>query len=64
MNKSASLTLALAADADFTLDFDTVSGSVSSELACKTESGRRVFGKGSGEYSIDTTSGSVYIEKN
>ena len=60
---SGSVSLCLPADADFTLDFDTVSGSFSSELACKTESGRRVFGKGSGEYSIDTTSGSVYIEK-
>ena len=53
----------LTADADFTLDFDTVSGSFSSELACKTENSRRIFGNGSGDYSIDTTSGSVRIEK-
>ena len=60
---SGSVTLCLPADADFTLDFDTVSGSFSSELACKTESSRRIFGSGLGEYSIDTTSGSVHIEK-
>ena len=40
-----------------------LSGSFSSELACKTESSRRIFGNGNGDYSIDTTSGSVYIEK-
>ena len=60
---SGSVTLCLPADADFTLDFDTVSGSFSSELACKTESSRRIFGSGLGEYSIYTTSGSVHIEK-
>ena len=60
---SGSVTLCLPADGDFTLDFDTVSGSFSSELACKTESSRRIFGNGQGEYSIDTTSGSVYFEK-
>ncbi|MGN0982789.1 MAG: DUF4097 family beta strand repeat-containing protein [Candidatus Limivicinus sp.] len=60
---SGSVSLCLPADGDFTLDFDTVSGSFSSELACKTEGSRCVFGKGNGDYSIDTTSGSVYIEK-
>ena len=53
MNKSASITL----------DFDTVSGSFSSALACKTEGSRRILGRGNGDYSIDTTSGSVHIEK-
>lgn len=61
---SGSVSLCLPADAGFTLDFDTVSGSFSSELACETESSRRIFGKGQGNYNIDTTSGSVYIEKN
>lgn len=60
---SGSVSLCLPADADFTLDFDTVSGSFSSELACKTENGRCIFGTGRGDYSIDTTSGSVHIEK-
>ena len=40
-----------------------LSGSFSSALACKTENSRRIFGSGLGEYSIDTTSGSVHIEK-
>ena len=53
MNKSASITL----------DFDTVSGSFSSALACKTENSRRIFGNGNGDYSIDTTNGSVRIEQ-
>ena len=60
---SGSVTLCLPADADFTLDFDTVSGSFSSALSCKTEGSRRIFGNGNGDYSIDTTSGSVQIEK-
>lgn len=60
---SGSVSLCLPADGDFTLDFDTVSGSFSSELACKTEGSRRVFGKGNGDYSVDTTSGSLWIEK-
>lgn len=60
---SGSVTLHLPSDADFTLDFDTVSGSFSSDLACKTEGGRHIFGKGTGEYSVDTTSGSLWIEK-
>lgn len=45
------------------LDFDTVSGSFSSALACKTDGSRRIFGRGNGDYSIDTTSGSVRTEK-
>ena len=60
---SGSVSLCLPADGDFTLDFDTVSGSFSSDLTCRTEGSRRIFGKGRGDYSIDTTSGSVYIEK-
>ena len=60
---SGSVTLCLPADGDFTLDFDTVSGSFSSDLAFKTEGSRRIFGRGTGDYSIDTTSGSVNIEE-
>ena len=57
MNRSASLTLAL------TLCALLLSGRFSSELTCKTEGGRRDFGKGNGDYSVDTTSGSLWIEK-
>ena len=60
---SGSVTLCLPADGDFTLGFDTVSGSFSSALACKTDGSRRIFGRGNGDYSIDTTSGSVRIEQ-
>ena len=60
---SGSVTLCLPADGDFTLDFDTVSGSFSSDLAFKTEGSRRIFGRGTGDYIIDTTSGSVNIEE-
>ena len=60
---SGSVTLCLPADGDFTLDFDTVSGSFSSDLAFKTEGSRRIFGRGTGDYSIDTLSGSVNIEE-
>ena len=40
-----------------------LSGSFSSALACKTEDSRRIFGNGNGDYSIDTTNGSVRIEQ-
>ena len=40
-----------------------LSGSFSSALACKTENSRRIFGNGNGDYSIDTTNGSVRIEQ-
>lgn len=61
---SGTVSLCLPADADFTLDFDTVSGSFSSELACKKEKSRYLFGTGWGDYTIDTTSGSLHIAEN
>lgn len=60
---SGAVSLCLPADADFTLDYDTVSGSLSSDLTCKKEKSRYIFGKGLGDYRIDTTSGSVKIEE-
>lgn len=61
---SGSVSLRLPADADFILDYDTVSGSLSSDLACKKEKSRYLFGTGRGDYHIDTTSGSVNIAEN
>ena len=57
MKKTASLALTLP------LCPLLLSGRFSSELTCKTEGGRHIFGKGTGEYSVDTTSGSLWIEK-
>lgn len=59
---SGSLTLCLPENADFTLHFDTVSGSFSSDLLYKTEHREYIFGNGAGAYNIGTTSGNVTIQ--
>lgn len=58
---SGSIDLALPEDASFTLDYDSTSGDLSSDLPCRTESGQYLFGGGKAEYQIGTVSGDVRI---
>ena len=58
---SGSIDLALPEDASFTLDYDSTSGDLSSDLPCRTESGQYLFGDGKAEYQIGTVSGDVRI---
>lgn len=58
---SGNIDLALPDDASFTLDFDATSGELSSDLPYTMESGRYIFGDGTGEYVIGTISGDVRI---
>lgn len=58
---SGSVKLYLPEDAGFTLRFSTVSGSFVSDLPCKADGKRYVCGSGAGDYSVETTSGSLRI---
>lgn len=58
---SGSIDLALPEDASFTLDYDSTSGELSSDLTHRTESGKYLFGDGKAEYQIGTVSGDVRI---
>lgn len=58
---SGNIDLALPDDASFTLDYDATSGELSSDLPYTMESGRYIFGDGTGEYVIGTISGDVRI---
>lgn len=60
---SGDVVLCLPEDSDFTIEMDTVSGSVKSELAMKTEKDNYIFGDGTKKFEVDTTSGSVRVEK-
>ena len=58
---SGSIDLVLPEDASFTLDYDSTSGDLSSDLLFRTESGQHLFGDGKAEYQIGTVSGDVRI---
>ena len=58
---SGSVTLYLPENAGFTLEFDTVSGSFSSELAGRTLDDTFLCGDGAGDYRLSTTSGDVRL---
>lgn len=60
---SGSLSLTLPGDADFELEFDTVSGSFKSDIPFATDGDTYIAGNGGNQYSIDTTSGSARIYK-
>ncbi len=59
---SGDVLLCLPKDADFTIRLDTVSGSLDSELAMKKKGDDYVFGAGTKQYDVDTTSGDLKIE--
>ncbi len=58
---SGNIGLSLPDDASFTLDYDSTSGDLFSELTRKKETGQYVFGSGKGEYAIGTMSGNVRL---
>lgn len=60
---SGSLSLTLPEDADFELNFDSVSGSLKSDIPVTKSSDTYIAGSGGNEYSVDTTSGSMRIYK-
>lgn len=58
---SGNVDLVLPEDAAFTLDYDTTSGELSSDLHYTMEGGQYIFGDGTGEYVISAISGDVRI---
>lgn len=58
---SGNIDLALPKDASFILEYDATSGELSSDLPYTMESGRFIFGDGTGEYVIGAISGDVRI---
>ena len=62
---SGDIRLTIPKNSGFTLEADTVSGSISCELPIVSESkNRRVCGDGSAEFETDTVSGDVVIKAN
>ena len=61
---SGAVTLILPEDTGMTLRFNTVSGRLSSELPGETDGKNSVFGDGTCECSVDTTSGDLRIKVN
>ena len=61
---SGAVTLILPEDTGMTLRFDTVSGKLSSELPGERDGKNSVFGDGTCECSVDTTSGDLRIKVN
>lgn len=59
---SGDVVLCLPKDAGFTVHWDSVSGSVDSELSMKKSGDDYVFGDGTKKYDVDTTSGDLRIE--
>lgn len=60
---SGNIDLALPEDASFTLDYDSTSGDLTTDLPHRTEKGQYIFGDGKNEYVIGTVSGDVRITK-
>lgn len=60
---SGDLSLTLPEDANFELEFDTVSGSLKSDIPVTKSGDTYIAGSGGNDYSVDTTSGSVRIYK-
>ncbi len=60
---SGDVILFLPEDSDFTVNWDSVSGSIESDLAMKKEGDSYIFGKGTKKYDVDTTSGDLDIKK-
>lgn len=58
---SGNLSLAVPHEGGFTLDMDTVSGKVNTELPMTERAGSRVYGDGAARIRIDTVSGSITI---
>lgn len=58
---SGNIGLSLPEDASFTLDYDSTSGDLSSDLPCHTDAGKYIFGDGNVKYTVSTVSGDVQI---
>lgn len=59
---SGDVVLCLPENADFTVAWDSVSGSVDSELTMKKDGDDYIFGAGTKKYEVGTTSGDLRIE--
>lgn len=62
-NISGNVCLMLPEGSGFTLEFDTVSGSLSSDFEVRLRDGEYVAGSGGAEVSVDTVSGNCIVEK-
>lgn len=60
---SGDVILALPENSDFTVNWDSVSGSLDSDFAMKKDGDSYICGEGSNQYDIDTTSGDLDIKK-
>lgn len=60
---SGNIKLILADDSNFTLDFDSITGKFTSELAMIIENNKQIIGDGSGDFDVSTISGNFTIEK-
>jgi len=61
---SGSVSLSLPEDADYEMDFDTVSGNYNSAFSTKVNNGKYTVGEGKAKYDAETVSGNVNIRLN
>ena len=60
---SGNIELAIPESSGFTVSFDSVSGKLNSDFEVTKEDDEYIFGDGNADYSVDTVSGSMRIEK-
>ena len=61
---SGDVVFCLPENSDFTVNWDSASGSLNSDFAMKKEGASYIFGAGTNKYDMDTTSGDLSIEYN
>lgn len=60
---SGNIELVIPESSGFTVSFDSVSGKLNSDFEVTKEDDEYIFGDGNADYSVDTVSGSMRIEK-
>ena len=61
---SGDVVFCLPENSDFTVNWDSASGSLNSDFAMKKDGDSYIFGAGTNKYDVDTTSGDLSIEYN
>lgn len=60
---SGSISLSIPEGDGFTAEMDSVSGDFNTDFETKSKDGKKIYGDGSAEYSFETVSGDVYINR-
>lgn len=60
---SGSVSLAIPEDSEFRLEYDTVSGDLDCDFSVKFRDDEYICGNGASEFSVETTSGNLYVKQ-